>query len=48
MSVRTAAKCMLSFNCLIAFSAVANDDDVFDYVIERAQTLADAPYQPPK
>ncbi|MGV2930711.1 glucan biosynthesis protein [Vreelandella venusta] len=47
MSVRTAAKWMLSLNCLIAFSAPANDDDVFDYVIERAKTLADAPYQPP-
>lgn len=47
MSVRTAAKWMLSFNCLIAFSAIANDDGVFDHVIERAQTLADAPYQPP-
>lgn len=50
MSVRNAAKWMMSFTCssFIALSASANDVDTFHYVTQRAQALADAPYQVPE
>lgn len=47
MGSRTAAKWMLSLGCSIALPAIA-DDDVFNQLIERAQALADKPYQAPE
>ncbi|NDL71590.1 glucan biosynthesis protein [Vreelandella alkaliphila] len=50
MSVRKAAKWMLSFTCssFITLSATASDEATFNHVIQRAQALADAPYQAPQ
>ncbi|WFE72708.1 glucan biosynthesis protein G [Halomonas sp. M1] len=48
MGGRFTARCILSLSCLIALPATANDDEVFNHVIERAQALADAPYQAPE
>ncbi|MBR2515750.1 MAG: glucan biosynthesis protein [Halomonas sp.] len=48
MGGRFTARCILSLSCLIALPATANDDEVFNHVIERAQALAYAPYQAPE
>lgn len=48
MGGRTAAKWMLSLGCSIILPAAANGDEVFNQVIERAQALAEKPYQAPE
>ncbi|UXZ53246.1 glucan biosynthesis protein [Halomonas sp. 7T] len=39
---------ILSLSCLITLPATANDDEVFNHVIERAQALANEAYQAPE
>ncbi|AQU81634.1 MULTISPECIES: glucan biosynthesis protein [unclassified Halomonas] len=47
MDACPATRWILSLSCLITLNATANDDEIFNQVIKRAQSLAEAPYQAP-